>query len=229
MALNKKSPLVLSKRDGEREQDAVARSAAGQVNAAASANILAGRLFGEGMVDLPASVRAIEALCNQVAAGNLTPLEKMLTSQALVLDQLFGDLTRRALGAPHQRGREVDLKLALKAQAQCRATAEALAEIKLPKPKIFAKQANVAHMQQVNNAAPPARGRKSGKRKIELMEGSINEQWLDTSTQGKTGRDDPSMATVDATKHGQYTQAAKGERAELRELLRRMASLLRED
>ena len=197
MALNKKSPLVLSKRDGEREQDAVARSAAGQVNAAASANILAGRLFGEGMVDLPASVRAIEALCNQVAAGNLTPLEKMLTSQALVLDQLFGDLTRRALGAPHQRGREVDLKLALKAQAQCRATAEALAEIKRPTSTIFAKQANVAHgPQQVNNGPPPSRGKKSGTQQNELLEDGDHGQWLDTRAPGKAGRTDPAMAAV---------------------------------
>ena len=43
------------------------------------------------------------------------------------------------------------MRLALKAQAQCRATVETLAEIKNP-PTLFARQANIAHgPQQVNN------------------------------------------------------------------------------
>jgi hypothetical protein len=47
------------------------------------------------------------------------------------------------------------MRLALKAQAQCRATAETLAEIKNPRP-IFARNFNaVAGNQQVNNAVGP--------------------------------------------------------------------------
>lgn len=37
------------------------------------------------------------------------------------------------------------LRLALKAQAQCRATLQTLAEIKNPRPVAFVKQANIAH------------------------------------------------------------------------------------
>jgi len=49
------------------------------------------------------------------------------------------------------------LRLALKAQGQCRATLETLAAIKNP-PVVFARQANIAHgPQQVNNGPPPAR------------------------------------------------------------------------
>ena len=56
------------------------------------------------------------------------------------------------------------LRVALKAQAQCRATLETLAEMKQP-PTLLARQANIAHgPQQVNNRvfaerrdAPPRR------------------------------------------------------------------------
>jgi hypothetical protein len=45
---------------------------------------------------------------------------------------------------------EVRLRLALKAQTQCRATVETLATMK--NPVVFAKQANIAHgPQQINN------------------------------------------------------------------------------
>ena len=48
------------------------------------------------------------------------------------------------------------LRLALKAQAQSRATAEALAAIKQG-PVVIARQANIAHgPQQVNNGPAPA-------------------------------------------------------------------------
>ena len=49
---------------------------------------------------------------------------------------------------------DANLRLALKAQAQCRATLEALAAIKNPQPVFFVRQANIAHgPQQVNNGA----------------------------------------------------------------------------
>jgi hypothetical protein len=44
----------------------------------------------------------------------------------------------------------------LKAQAQCRVTLVALAEMKNPRPVAFVQQANIAAgLQQVNNGAPP--------------------------------------------------------------------------
>jgi hypothetical protein len=59
---------------------------------------------------------------------------------------------------------EIYLRLALKAQNQCRMTLETLATIKNP-PAVFAKQANIAHgPQQVNNGAEtlaPAREEKT--------------------------------------------------------------------
>ena len=191
--------LEVTRTSDEAPQDAVARLGLdASVNAAFTANTLLGRLYGVGAVDAPACIKAIDGVCQQVVGGELAPLEHMLAAQALVLDQLFGDLTRRALTATSPVGRESDLKLALKAQAQCRSTVEALAEIKQPSPKVFAKQANITSgPQQVNNGPPPSRGKKSGKRQNELLEECDHEQWLDTRATGKASRTDPAMAAVD--------------------------------
>ena len=200
MSEDAKSPrdLKVTRMPDEPPQDAVARLGLdAPVNAALTSNALLGRLYGTDAVDAPACVKAIDGVCQQVVGGDLAPLERMLTAQALVLDQLFGDLTRRALMAPHPKARELDLRLALKAQAQCRTTVEALAEIKRPTSTIFAKQANVAHgPQQVNTGPPPSRGKKSGTQQNELLEDGDHGQWLDTRAPGKAGRTDPAMAAV---------------------------------
>ena len=52
---------------------------------------------------------------------------------------------------------EIYLRLALKAQAQCRTTVETLVEMKNPRPVAFVSQANISNgPQQVNNATPLA-------------------------------------------------------------------------
>jgi hypothetical protein len=53
----------------------------------------------------------------------------------------------------HLDASERFMRLALKAQSQCRSTIESLAEIKNPSSVAFVKQANIAKgHQQVNNA-----------------------------------------------------------------------------
>jgi len=98
--------------------------------------------------------------------GDLSAAVTMLSCQAVTLNAMFGELARRAglnmgenLGAT-----ETYMRLALKAQSQCRATLETLAAIKTP-PVVFARQANINNggQQQVNNspvapALPDARG-----------------------------------------------------------------------
>ena len=116
-------------------------------------------------IDYPVSINDMAAAVRQsterVVAGDLSRMEAMLTSQAHTLDLLFAHLTRRALKnfAKHPETADTYLRLALKAQGQCRTTVEALAEIKNPKPVAFVRQANIAHgPQQVNNGpALPSR------------------------------------------------------------------------
>ena len=81
----------------------------------------------------------------------------MLFGQAMTLETIFTSLARRANSLEYLNHFQTYLGMALKAQAQCRATLEALAEIKNPRPVAFVKQANITNgPQQVNNGMQPA-------------------------------------------------------------------------
>ena len=106
----------------------------------------------------------------RVQEGDLSEPEALLTAQAVTLNAIFTDLALKAANTEYVDKLDRYMRLALKAQGQCRATLETLAEIKRP-PTLFTQQANVAHgPQQVNNAvAPPdrreARSTRAAKRK----------------------------------------------------------------
>lgn len=88
----------------------------------------------------------------EVTGGNMSRVEKMLAHQALALDALVNNLALRSSKQDTYKGIEVLMRLALKAQAQARSTAEALSLLKNPMP--FIRQANISNgNQQVNNAA----------------------------------------------------------------------------
>lgn len=114
----------------------------------------------------------------QVQGGNMARAEAMLTSQAHSLDALFSNLARRSItnmDAGHGEAAERYMRLALKAQAQCRTTIEALSAIKNP-PVVFAKQANISHgPQQVNNGVPMEVGPRA--RTIESEQNELGGQY----------------------------------------------------
>ncbi|NMM10943.1 MAG: hypothetical protein HHJ16_11820 [Polaromonas sp.] len=98
----------------------------------------------------------LDVQTKKVQDGDMRPIEGMLYRQAKTLETIFASLARRAAGNESLKQFQVNLSLALKAQAQCRSTLEALAEIKNPRPVSFVKQANIAHGPQlVNNGAQP--------------------------------------------------------------------------
>ena len=138
--------------------------------------------------------------CRSVQRGDLTREEAILTAHAHSLDAIFASMARRAAMnvGEHIGAAETYLKLALKAQSQCRATLETLATIKSP-PVVFAKQANIAHgPQQVNNhAAHIARASENEKPQTELMEHDHGEQ-LDTGTAGPASGSYQTVETVEA-------------------------------
>jgi hypothetical protein len=129
-----------------------------------------------GDVDLEALVKGIMATCTQVNGGNLQTMEAMLISQATALQTIFTDLARKAQAQTYQKQFEVYLGLALKAQAQSRATISALVDLKYPRQATFVKQANIAHgPQQVNNVDLPSdavasRGKKQKTEQNKLLE-----------------------------------------------------------
>jgi hypothetical protein len=75
----------------------------------------------------------------------------MLLSQAHTLDALFNSLVMKGLGQTHMPHYESFLRLAYKAQSQCRSTLQTLSDIKNPSV-VYAKQANITNgNQQINN------------------------------------------------------------------------------
>jgi len=144
-----------------------------------------------------------EVLTEQTKAandGDLKRGEAMLTAQAHTLDAIFNNLARRAINAEYMDNLDRYLKLALRAQSQCRATWETVATIKNPPLMGYVGQANIAHgHQQVNNApsstSDVSRTRENQNRQNKLLEENDGER-LDTGTTGTAGRDDSAMATV---------------------------------
>lgn len=108
------------------------------------------------MLDLTECMNVITTTVGEVQAGDLRAGEALLTGQAVALNAIFSEMARRAAVnmGEHLGATEAYMRLALKAQNQCRATVEALAAMKNP-PVVFARQANINHggQQQVNNGA----------------------------------------------------------------------------
>ena len=112
-------------------------------------------LQADERLDLPAFTAELRAQAAAVTAGDMSRPEAMLIGQATSLQALFSSLVNRAHGAEYMPQLETYMRLALKAQSQCRATLETLASIKSP-PVVYAQQANIAHgPQQVNNGPGP--------------------------------------------------------------------------
>jgi hypothetical protein len=143
---------------------------------------------------------------DEVADGNMSRVEKMLMHQALTLDAIFNNMALRSHGQTTFKGIEVLMRLALKAQAQARSTAEALALLKNPQPYI--RQANIAHgPQQVNNAGTQAATRPHAKESKVLQNELLEDQrdgstHLDTRTTPKAARGYSKVATVEAVDRG---------------------------
>lgn len=140
-------------------------------------------------------VSAMRKAGDETVAGDMGRFERVLTSQFLTLDALFNNLAQRSGRQDSFKGIEVLMRLALKAQAQARATAETLALMKNPMPYI--RQANIAHgPQQVNNGthAGAAKTQTPPNELLEHQHGNT----LDFGAQAATGRADPAMATLEA-------------------------------
>lgn len=121
------------------------------MNGAAVIQAYQGNIMGKD-VDINALIERLRDTFTEVKGGDLHTLEAMLISQATALQTIFTSLARRAQDQEYQKNLEAFLGLALKAQAQSRATISALVDLKYPRQATFVKQANIANgPQQVNN------------------------------------------------------------------------------
>jgi hypothetical protein len=152
-----------------------------------------------GITEVNVLASELSEQIGKVNSGNMKRAEAMLLAQAHTLDGLFNNLARRAHKQDGIALVEPYLRLALKAQSQCRTTLETLAAIKNP-PVIFAKQANISGgHQQINNGTttPATHGGEIKNQQTKILEAQDGGTTLDTATTGATIADDKAMATVD--------------------------------
>ena len=102
-------------------------------------------------LDIPRLMAVLKAESERLSEGKSGDVGPILANQALALQSLFSRLTERALSQSHMSNIEAFMRLALRAQSQCRATLEALSSLNKA-PTVFAQQANVATNQQINYA-----------------------------------------------------------------------------
>jgi hypothetical protein len=147
---------------------------------------------------------ALDDQVKAVHAGNLSRPEAMLLTQAHTLDLLFNKLAEKAHYQSHMPHYESFLRLAFKAQGQCRATLETLAAIKNP-PVIFAKQANISNgHQQINNGIPESHTGKIKSRSTELLT-ELPNATLDTGRKSEAisiNKDLETLGTIDGANNG---------------------------
>lgn len=148
--------------------------------------------------------------CGSVADGVMYKPKAMLAVQSEVLQAMFFRYAELAVQNLNNDVNTVEslMRMALKAQAQCRATIETLNEINNPCPVAFVRQqTNISSdggPQQVNvGTPPPAPAREATPNPAhELLEQS-NGEWLDTGAQGQAGRGHKTLEAVGAVDRSQ--------------------------
>lgn len=152
-----------------------------------------------GAVDGVAYTDELWKQVGKVQENDLRHVEAMLFSQAKTLEMMFTQLVRKASCQEYLQQYQAHLSLGLKAQAQCRATLEALIELKQPRSVAFVRtaQANISQggpQQVVNGAAPHARAEEKPVQQNELLE--LTHGGMDGITASSPGAGNPELETV---------------------------------
>ena len=160
---------------------------------------------GGQVLDLDACVRTLRVSAKKVSEGDNSGLEGMLSAQAMALNSVFINLAGRANDTNHMQQMETFMRLALKAQNQCRATIDTLAQIKNPRHTVITKQANITNgPQQVNNTLNQitepenkiSENSETSQNKLFSHEDTEN-PYMDSRAASKASEDNSAMATMD--------------------------------
>lgn len=196
-ALNKDTPILNIKTEKSKSEQRMLAEA--QLSPAIF-NTIATQSFAKpimGNVDLTEAVEVMKEKSEKIIAGDLSDLESTLAAQVVSLNAIYTSLSKRSMACEYISQMETNLRLALKAQAQCARTVEVLATIKNP-PIVFAKQANIAQgHQQINNGNQSiTHAGKTKKSSNELLSEDSNAT-LDSRGTTKTGGANQELAAVE--------------------------------
>ena len=146
--------------------------------------------------DVNALTKILGQQTADVIDGSMVRPEAMLLCQAHTLDALFNNLVMKGLDQTHTSHYEAFMKLAFKAQSQCRSTLQALSDIKNPSV-VYAKQANINNgNQQINNGVTAPRTQENKNYSNELLEHTHGER-LDTREKSTSSCINSELATVE--------------------------------
>ena len=163
--------------------------------------------FGEPFSAVPWSLTdcAIELkrIGDAVVGGDVSDCERLLAAQVAALNWVFAAYARRAALCVDQNldDSETHLRLALRAQGQCRVTVEALHSMKHPRQVAFVSQTNVGQNVQVNNGPAvattdaPMRSGKAEFRESKLLRTSDGAR-VEPGTTGYAGRSDSTVVPL---------------------------------
>lgn len=201
--------LQVHARMGDNKESVIARTALDGV----SGNAMTAKAYRKGDfgdLDITESVSVLREITKRVHEDNLQDLETTLTAQASTLDAIFNELARRAAlnMGEYINATETYLRLALKAQTQCRATIETLAAIKNP-PVVFTHNANIVNGNQQVNHQPQANSL-IGEKPISHAQDTLEHHHantLDIGSQTAPARADSNLEAVE-----QVNRAAKRSR-----------------
>ena len=149
------------------------------------------KCFGEQ--NISALIQALNTSIEKAKGGDLSQAEAMLYAQANALQGIFMGLAHRASQQGYLKQWESFLRMALKAQNQCRMTLETLAALKNPAPMVIAKQANITTgPQQVNNSLIPTKNQPAPNKLLEPQNG----QWMDPRAPSTASASHPVLEAV---------------------------------
>lgn len=211
--------MVMKQLPDEPDAATVAREAQDPALRAAMVGFVHDPINSAGPVDVNEYRNQVQFQAELVKRGDLSRPEEILSAQAGTLDMLFNILADKALrniAGGYQGAAETYLRMAMKAQSQCRTTIEAIGELKYPKSPTFIRQQNIAAQQQVNNY--PAGEKIVGSGPNKLMEVPNGER-MDTRAASKAIGHDPqlaTLATIDGTGDRRRTCAKQHECVEAR-------------
>lgn len=163
----------------------------------------AGQLFGEknapGIMD---NTEALAEILTAAESGDKRETSRILAAQAVTLDALFTELATRAgqnMGH-YLEASEKYMRLALKAQSNCRATLEALAKLHQP------REQTVKHV-HVNDGGQAVVADQIHQHQGERENGKTDKQSHATGADGKS----PAMLGEDAQGNGVPISSGKGQ------------------
>jgi hypothetical protein len=164
LPVKNKSSVIVPMHNGEDPDEAVAKIlTTPEVGAAGTIRVL------NDIHDVNALTKILSQQTADVVGGNMTRPEAMLLAQAHTLDALFNSLVMKGLNQSHMPHYEAFMRLAFKAQSQCRSTLQTLSDIKNPSV-VYARQANITNgNQQINNGVPAPRKQENINHSNELL------------------------------------------------------------